>query len=167
MSSNAHLVIKKETLPTRCEICHQADQFDPVTRVCQRCQFVLGGNSEGNPLAQSPYLTCPKCGSLGKFFASVGFCYQCYQQTAVPTGRPIRYGPVVSRSNIWSPPKRKPKASVENIRDRTITLKPLYKQLALGIFALIVYGGLTGLINPVLVWIGFWIGLCILCSWDR
>ncbi|MBI4747828.1 MAG: hypothetical protein HY774_05035 [Acidobacteria bacterium] len=161
------LKILKESLPSRCDVCHQADQFDPVTGVCQRCQFVFGGNPESDSLAKTSYLACPKCGSLGKFFASVGFCYQCYEQTAVPVGNPVRYGPVVSRSGVWSTPKRKAKASIESIRDRTITLKPLYKKLAIGVLGLIVYGGLTGLINPVLVWIGFWVVLWILCSWDR
>ncbi|HND19586.1 MAG TPA: hypothetical protein PLB18_09445, partial [Acidobacteriota bacterium] len=35
----AHFQIKAENYPTRCEICHQADQFDPVTTICQRCQL--------------------------------------------------------------------------------------------------------------------------------
>ncbi|HMW00497.1 MAG TPA: ankyrin repeat domain-containing protein [Acidobacteriota bacterium] len=29
--------IKAEKQPTRCEICHQADQFDPKTSTCRRC----------------------------------------------------------------------------------------------------------------------------------
>ena len=33
--------IKKETFPTRCEICHQADRFDPISGVCIRCQSHL------------------------------------------------------------------------------------------------------------------------------
>ncbi|MBX7220614.1 MAG: ankyrin repeat domain-containing protein [Blastocatellia bacterium] len=32
--------IRTETLPARCEICHQADAFDPETNRCQRCQTV-------------------------------------------------------------------------------------------------------------------------------
>ncbi|MBI4751251.1 MAG: hypothetical protein HY774_22455 [Acidobacteria bacterium] len=32
------LLVKKEFLPTRCEICHQADKFDPVRNLCERCQ---------------------------------------------------------------------------------------------------------------------------------
>lgn len=31
--------IKAENYPTRCEICHQADQFDPVANICRRCQL--------------------------------------------------------------------------------------------------------------------------------
>ncbi|MBI4748404.1 MAG: hypothetical protein HY774_07925 [Acidobacteria bacterium] len=30
-------VIKQETFPARCEICHQADFFDPKTNHCARC----------------------------------------------------------------------------------------------------------------------------------
>ncbi|MBI4750108.1 MAG: hypothetical protein HY774_16605 [Acidobacteria bacterium] len=34
------LQIKKEYLAQRCEICHQADCFDPVSNICTRCQSV-------------------------------------------------------------------------------------------------------------------------------
>ena len=30
--------IKSQSLPTRCEICHQLDEFDPVLNLCRRCQ---------------------------------------------------------------------------------------------------------------------------------
>lgn len=30
-------VVRKENLPTRCEICHQTDVFDPQTGECRRC----------------------------------------------------------------------------------------------------------------------------------
>lgn len=41
------LLIKKEFLPTRCEICHQSDQFDPVNNTCGRCQRItLAYNSQ-------------------------------------------------------------------------------------------------------------------------
>lgn len=33
--------IKQELLPTRCEVCHQADLFDPKTGMCERCHAVL------------------------------------------------------------------------------------------------------------------------------
>jgi hypothetical protein len=32
-----NITIRKETPPERCEICHQADQFDPATQECGRC----------------------------------------------------------------------------------------------------------------------------------
>lgn len=35
--STSQLIIKKKNPPTRCEICHLADQFDPLTETCQRC----------------------------------------------------------------------------------------------------------------------------------
>src|SRR5690242_1888763 len=31
------ITIKSESLPTRCEICHQSDKFNSVTNVCERC----------------------------------------------------------------------------------------------------------------------------------
>ncbi len=30
--------VKSKTFPSRCEICHQKDLFDPVNNYCQRCQ---------------------------------------------------------------------------------------------------------------------------------
>jgi hypothetical protein len=33
--------VKKETLPTRCEVCHQTDCFNPETNHCNRCFGVL------------------------------------------------------------------------------------------------------------------------------
>jgi hypothetical protein len=35
------LKIKSELLPKRCEICHQADYFDPQTNYCSRCEFEI------------------------------------------------------------------------------------------------------------------------------
>ncbi|MBI4749748.1 MAG: hypothetical protein HY774_14770 [Acidobacteria bacterium] len=32
--------IKSQSLPTRCEICHQSDEFDPVSNHCQRCRTI-------------------------------------------------------------------------------------------------------------------------------
>lgn len=32
--------IKRESLAERCEICHQSDQFDPMTNRCSRCELV-------------------------------------------------------------------------------------------------------------------------------
>lgn len=36
------IVIKNETLPLRCDICHQVDYFDPQTNYCSRCQNSSG-----------------------------------------------------------------------------------------------------------------------------
>ncbi|MBX7222196.1 MAG: hypothetical protein K1Y36_19765 [Blastocatellia bacterium] len=38
MPAKSDFQIRNEKLPERCEICHQADQFDPQTGVCLRCQ---------------------------------------------------------------------------------------------------------------------------------
>lgn len=35
-----HLQIKREFPAQRCEICHQADCFDPASNLCTRCQSV-------------------------------------------------------------------------------------------------------------------------------
>ncbi|MBI4747472.1 MAG: hypothetical protein HY774_03245 [Acidobacteria bacterium] len=35
--SSPKLIIRHQTLPTRCEICHQSDLFDPTTGQCGRC----------------------------------------------------------------------------------------------------------------------------------
>src|SRR5262245_26993727 len=34
---NTELKIRKKSLPDRCEICHQADYFNPQTNHCSRC----------------------------------------------------------------------------------------------------------------------------------
>src|SRR5688572_30954116 len=33
--------VLEQTQPTRCEICHQADLFDPYTASCLRCQAMI------------------------------------------------------------------------------------------------------------------------------
>ena len=35
------LIIRHQTLPTRCEICHQSDLFDPRTGQCGRCAEIV------------------------------------------------------------------------------------------------------------------------------
>ena len=35
--SSPKLIIRHQTLPTRCEICHQSDLFEPTTGQCGRC----------------------------------------------------------------------------------------------------------------------------------
>lgn len=38
--SETKLVVRRESLPARCEICHQADLFDAETGLCTRCEGV-------------------------------------------------------------------------------------------------------------------------------
>lgn len=35
------LTVKRESLPVRCEVCHQADLFNPETGICERCSVTL------------------------------------------------------------------------------------------------------------------------------
>jgi hypothetical protein len=49
-----HFRIRNEHLPSRCEICHQADLFDPATGQCLRCADVLGMIPVWNPPAPVP-----------------------------------------------------------------------------------------------------------------
>ena len=75
------LKIKKETLPTRCDVCHQADQFDPVAGVCQRCQSLLVPEFEHRKHTAAPDLPCPRCGSHIHFYAEQGYCDRCANYT--------------------------------------------------------------------------------------
>lgn len=48
--------LKNEGLPTRCEICHKADLFDPTSNYCKRCS-ILKLNADTEPLLNSsPYI---------------------------------------------------------------------------------------------------------------
>ncbi|MEW6735067.1 MAG: hypothetical protein AB1489_27500, partial [Acidobacteriota bacterium] len=50
-----HLVIRKESGPARCEICHKSDQLDPQTGTCQRCSgLTVPTSTEGNLNAGRP-----------------------------------------------------------------------------------------------------------------
>jgi hypothetical protein len=45
------ITVRKESKPTRCEICHQADLFDPITNICQRCEnLALPQNQTSVPI---------------------------------------------------------------------------------------------------------------------
>src|SRR5215813_8536930 len=41
----AILTVKTESLPTRCEVCHQSDLFDPPTNFCSRCAGIIIASS--------------------------------------------------------------------------------------------------------------------------
>lgn len=38
--------VTKESLPIRCELCHQSDCYDPVSNSCLRCKAVLSDQLE-------------------------------------------------------------------------------------------------------------------------
>jgi hypothetical protein len=48
----ADLEIKVESLPERCEVCHQTDCFDPLTNYCTRCVGVDRSVPLQNPIKQ-------------------------------------------------------------------------------------------------------------------
>lgn len=50
--SEIQFSIQRERPPTRCEVCHQVDQFDPQTGICLRCES-LSIPQEGS--VQSPH----------------------------------------------------------------------------------------------------------------
>ncbi len=41
-----NIQIKQERFATRCEVCHQADQFDPQAESCGRCSILVLGRHE-------------------------------------------------------------------------------------------------------------------------
>lgn len=87
------LLLKKEHLPKRCEICHQNDIFDPVTQKCGRCETLFSSEKKtkadyelikvnststfqkmlkkqlvANPITQTTVLSNPVLGKILKFF---------------------------------------------------------------------------------------------------
>lgn len=40
------LLIKREHLPERCEVCHQSDAFDPISGKCSRCEGLFAEKEE-------------------------------------------------------------------------------------------------------------------------
>lgn len=43
------LKIKHESLPVRCEICHQTDLFDPLSNTCSRCAAIVPAATANRP----------------------------------------------------------------------------------------------------------------------
>ena len=59
--SSHQLIIRKATPPTRCEICHMSDQFDPIMERCSRCESLSlpekrVGISPTNPPARKTFI---------------------------------------------------------------------------------------------------------------
>lgn len=99
MPSNL-LKVKRESLPTRCEVCHQADQFDPVTGLCGRCQAIVQPDARGT---QSFRLACPRCGTTTEFWETIEYCYRCLGFTGrgvVPTSVPSTNVPRMSEEEL-------------------------------------------------------------------
>jgi hypothetical protein len=51
------LQVKNESLPERCDVCHQNDFFDPQTSFCTRCQT----QTKLQYLTQGKLKKCPYC----------------------------------------------------------------------------------------------------------
>ncbi len=41
------LTVKRESLPVRCEVCHQTDKFNPKTGICERCSVTVVRTKDG------------------------------------------------------------------------------------------------------------------------
>jgi hypothetical protein len=53
--SDKRMIIRRTNLPTRCEICHLSDQFDPGTLLCRRCAGIMLPASSAIPaIARGP-----------------------------------------------------------------------------------------------------------------
>lgn len=48
------LIVRHESPPQRCEVCHQTDQFNPETGFCARCQSALNIESAPQETGLSP-----------------------------------------------------------------------------------------------------------------
>lgn len=81
----AEIIIKHETLPIRCEICHQADCFDPELGSCTRCGNI---NNECQKLKVFNKVKQYKldikrsklyfCGRISYVIGSIIFCLSLY-----------------------------------------------------------------------------------------
>ncbi|MCS7079776.1 MAG: hypothetical protein NZ585_06970 [Chloracidobacterium sp.] len=94
------LRVRSVSLAVRCEVCHQADCYDPATNICTRCRDVL-------PLVAPPRaIREPTFDSLERFWtmllagSRVGLVssllvvalYVLLRQTLLPDTHPIRNG---------------------------------------------------------------------------
>jgi hypothetical protein len=73
----AELHIKTESLPERCEICHQKDRFNPQTNICLRCQKINQNSTKaakisfrGTIIGLGVILFCYMAGFITKLFIS-------------------------------------------------------------------------------------------------
>lgn len=83
------LKIVRESLPRRCELCHQTDLFNPATGICQRCHSFLEPEPEPQPSTLNLTPPCPQCGSHEHFNTQRGYCDQCHDYTD-PDFEPVR-----------------------------------------------------------------------------
>ncbi|MBI4750963.1 MAG: ankyrin repeat domain-containing protein [Acidobacteria bacterium] len=125
----AHFQIKAENYPTRCEICHQADQFDPATNVCQRCQLAQTVPQTAIVPTQQHFALSKKAkiwlGIAGIFLADT-MCTICY---------PLRMGILVNVLSLFT--GRHPSSSLEFYQGRMCGMAGLASVAGVAIFYLI------------------------------
>lgn len=125
----AHFQIKAENYPTRCEICHQADQFDPMTSTCQRCQLAQTILQVATIPAQQHFTLSKKAkiwlGLAGLFLADT-LCAICY---------PLRMGVLFNAFSLIT--ARQPFSSLEFYQGRMCGMAGLASVAGVAIFYLL------------------------------
>lgn len=125
----AHFQIKAENYPTRCEICHQADQFDPVTNICQRCQLAQTVSQVATTLPPQHFSLSKKAkiwfGITGLFLADT-LCTICY---------PLRMGVLFNVFSFIT--ARQPFSSLEFYQGRMCGMGAMASVAGVAIFYLL------------------------------
>lgn len=65
------ILIRKKTPPTRCEICHLSDQFDPNTETCHRCSGIVLPATVSNSYTPQVAQGATNISSVQKIFAKI------------------------------------------------------------------------------------------------
>ncbi|MFQ3580423.1 MAG: hypothetical protein SNJ67_13920 [Chloracidobacterium sp.] len=94
------LRVRSVSLAARCEICHQADCYDPASNVCSRCQDVLPFIAPSGTLRQPTFDSLERFWTMLLAGSRVGFVsslvvvalYIAWRQTGFPDAHPIRNG---------------------------------------------------------------------------
>lgn len=69
----SELKIKEQTLPVRCEVCHQSDLFDPVNNYCSRCTDLSQPLTEIPTNISTKFITLTDVEMGGIVGLSIGF----------------------------------------------------------------------------------------------
>ncbi|HMZ82461.1 MAG TPA: hypothetical protein PLL06_22390, partial [Acidobacteriota bacterium] len=64
--------IKSESLPVRCEICHQSDLFDPVLNQCERCRVLISVPDYQNFVCVTPEIGSSRVNRPGRIHINPG-----------------------------------------------------------------------------------------------
>lgn len=79
---NTRLIIRGESLPARCEICHQTDLFDPVTITCRRCVSISidAFLNQSNQPNQDVFPWYQSFRSIPPFLVVCGVIWFCFRE---------------------------------------------------------------------------------------